>query len=74
MDRIGKKVVEEAGEVVIAAKNEDREAFLGEAADLIFHLELLLLAKGASLLEAVEVLRQRHAEASGQADATRGTV
>ncbi len=65
VDRIGKKVVEEAGEVVIAAKNEDREAFLGEAADLIFHLDLLLLAKGASLKDAVEVLARRHADATG---------
>ena len=65
MDRIGKKVVEEAGEVVIAAKNEDREAFLGEAADLIFHLDLLLLAKGATLRDAVEVLMRRHADAGG---------
>lgn len=65
VDRIGKKVVEEAGEVVIAAKNEDREAFLGEAADLIFHLDLLLLSKGASLRDAVEVLQRRHAEATG---------
>ena len=68
VDRIGKKVVEEAGEVVIAAKNEDREAFLGEAADLIFHLDLLLLAKGASLKDAVEVLQRRHADATGGTD------
>ena len=60
VDRIAKKVVEEAGEVVIAAKNEDREEFLGEAADLLFHLELLLVAKGASLVEVAEVLRARH--------------
>jgi phosphoribosyl-ATP pyrophosphohydrolase/phosphoribosyl-AMP cyclohydrolase len=65
VDRIGKKVVEEAGEVVIAAKNEDREAFLGEAADLIFHLDLLLLAKGATLRDAVAVLQRRHADAAG---------
>lgn len=60
VDRIGKKVVEEAGEVVIAAKNTDREAFLGEAADLLFHLDLLLLEQGASLLDAVKVLKRRH--------------
>jgi phosphoribosyl-ATP pyrophosphohydrolase/phosphoribosyl-AMP cyclohydrolase len=65
VDRIAKKVVEEAGEVILAAKNEDREAFLGEAADLIFHLDLLLLERGASLLEVVEVLHQRHADRSG---------
>lgn len=61
VDRIGKKVIEEAGEVVIAAKNDDCDAFIGEAADLIFHLELLLLAKDSSLSEVVEALRLRHA-------------
>lgn len=60
VDRIGKKVVEEAGEVVIAAKNEDRAEFLGEAADLLFHLDALLVARGCSLAEAAEVLRTRH--------------
>ncbi len=65
VDRIGKKVIEEAGEVVIAAKNEDREEFLGEAADLLFHLDMLLLAKGASLLDAVEVLQRRHTDRTG---------
>ncbi len=62
VDRIAKKVVEEAGEVVLAAKNDDREAFLGEAADLLFHLELLLLDRGASLGEVVSVLHRRHAD------------
>jgi phosphoribosyl-ATP pyrophosphohydrolase/phosphoribosyl-AMP cyclohydrolase len=65
VDRIAKKVVEEAGEVVIAAKNDDREAFLGEAADLLFHLDLLLLERGVSLLDVVAVLQQRHGERSG---------
>jgi len=62
VDRIAKKVVEEAGEVILAAKNTDREAFLNEAADLLFHLEMLLLDRGASLLEVVEVLHRRHGE------------
>ncbi|MDP1830726.1 MAG: bifunctional phosphoribosyl-AMP cyclohydrolase/phosphoribosyl-ATP diphosphatase HisIE [Geothrix sp.] len=65
VDRIAKKVVEEAGEVIIAAKNDDREAFLGEAADLIFHLDLLLLQRDASLLDVVAVLHRRHADRSG---------
>jgi phosphoribosyl-ATP pyrophosphohydrolase/phosphoribosyl-AMP cyclohydrolase len=60
VDRIAKKVVEEAGEAVIAAKNEDRDEFLGEAADLLFHLDALLVARGASLTEVVAVLRARH--------------
>ena len=65
VDRIAKKVVEEAGEVILAAKNDDREAFLGEAADLLFHLDLLLIERGASLLEVVDVLQQRHGDRSG---------
>jgi phosphoribosyl-ATP pyrophosphohydrolase/phosphoribosyl-AMP cyclohydrolase len=65
VDRIAKKVVEEAGEVVIAAKNDNREEFLGEAADLLFHLDMLLLERGASLLDVVEVLHRRHADRTG---------
>ena len=65
VDRIAKKVVEEAGEVILAAKNDDREAFLGEAADLLFHLDLLLVERGVSLLDVVEVLHDRHARRTG---------
>lgn len=62
VDRIAKKVVEEAGEVAIAAKNEDRAEFLGEAADLLFHLDALLVERGCSLPEVVELLKARHRE------------
>lgn len=65
VDRIAKKVVEEAGEVILAAKNDDQDAFLGEAADLLFHLDLLLIERGAGLLDVVEVLHRRHAERPG---------
>ncbi|HJV90599.1 MAG TPA: bifunctional phosphoribosyl-AMP cyclohydrolase/phosphoribosyl-ATP diphosphatase HisIE [Holophagaceae bacterium] len=67
IDRIAKKVVEEAGEVVLAAKNAvpgdgaAREEFLGEAADLIFHLHMLLLDRGCTLAQVTEVLARRHA-------------
>ena len=71
MDRIGKKVVEEAGEVVIGAKNfavdpsePNREEFLGEAADLLFHLQMLLVSQGFSLQDAACVLRERHRQRS----------
>jgi phosphoribosyl-AMP cyclohydrolase / phosphoribosyl-ATP pyrophosphohydrolase len=60
LDRIAQKVGEEAVETVIAAKNKDHEAFVGEASDLIFHLMLLLRAKGSSLGEAAALLRERH--------------
>ncbi|WP_316676611.1 bifunctional phosphoribosyl-AMP cyclohydrolase/phosphoribosyl-ATP diphosphatase HisIE [uncultured Tolumonas sp.] len=69
VDRIGKKVVEEAGEVVIGAKNHQvepsalhREEFLGEAADLLFHLQMLLLSQGFGLQDAARVLQERHRE------------
>lgn len=70
LDRIAKKVVEEAGEVVLAAKNctpdhaEAREEFLGEAADLLFHLQMLLLDRGCTLSDVTAVLARRHAERS----------
>lgn len=67
VDRIAKKVVEEAGEVVIGAKNFalepsdfNRTEFLGEAADLLFHLQMLLVSQGFSLQDAALVLRERH--------------
>lgn len=71
VDRIGKKVVEEAGEVVIGAKNfaldpseSNRTEFLGEAADLLFHLQVLLVSQGLSLQDAALVLRERHRQRS----------
>lgn len=60
LDRVAQKVGEEAVETVIASKNRDREALVGEAADLVFHLMLLLRAKGTSLGEAAALLRSRH--------------
>lgn len=61
-DRIAQKVGEEAVETVIASKNRDKEAFVGEAADLLFHLMLLLRARGTNLSAAAAVLRQRHTD------------
>jgi phosphoribosyl-ATP pyrophosphohydrolase/phosphoribosyl-AMP cyclohydrolase len=59
-DRIAQKVGEEAVETVIASKNSDRQALVGEAADLIFHLMLLLRVRGSSLEDAAALLRRRH--------------
>ena len=60
LDRLAQKVGEEAIETVIAAKNNDRDALVGEAADLIFHLMLLLRARGTSLGATAALLRERH--------------
>jgi len=47
-------------ELVIEAKDDHKELFLGEAADLLFHYLVLLEAKGYELDEVVQVLKQRH--------------
>jgi phosphoribosyl-AMP cyclohydrolase / phosphoribosyl-ATP pyrophosphohydrolase len=60
LDRVAQKVGEEAVETVIAAKNADPQAFLGEAADLLFHLMVLVRARGASLDQLAAALRERH--------------
>ena len=60
LDKIVQKVGEEAVEVVIEAKNDNKELLLGELADLTFHLLVLLRAKGISLQEIVDVLQARH--------------
>jgi phosphoribosyl-ATP pyrophosphohydrolase/phosphoribosyl-AMP cyclohydrolase len=60
VDRMAQKVGEEAVETVIAAKNRDRAALVGEAADLVFHLMVLLRARGTSLGEVAGVLRERN--------------
>ncbi len=60
INRIAQKVGEEAVETIIASKDDNDEAFLNESADLLFHLMVLLSARGYSLEEVTEVLRKRH--------------
>lgn len=60
INKLAQKVGEEAVELVIEAKDNNKELFLGEAADLLFHYLVLLEAKGYELDEVVEVLKQRH--------------
>ena len=57
--KMAQKVGEEGVEVALAAKDDDRDEFLGESADLMFHLMVLLRAKGCSLQDAVKVLESR---------------
>ena len=57
---IAQKVGEEGVETALAAVVQDDAALAGEAADLLFHLQVLLRARGLSLEAAVAVLRQRH--------------
>ncbi|MDF3819286.1 phosphoribosyl-ATP diphosphatase [Leptospira sp. 96542] len=60
LDRILKKVGEEAGEVIIAAKNSNEKELIHEVADLVFHLEVLLVEKGLSLSLISKELEKRH--------------
>jgi len=59
VDRIGKKIGEEATEVVIAAKNEDGDELVWESSDLLFHLVVLLAARNIPLSRVGEHLLQR---------------
>ncbi|WP_159977093.1 MULTISPECIES: phosphoribosyl-ATP diphosphatase [unclassified Novosphingobium] len=57
--KIAQKLGEEATETVIAALTESRQALVGEAADLIFHLMVLLAAKDVPLAEVMAELDRR---------------
>lgn len=62
LNKIAQKVGEEAVEMVIEAKDENKELFLNESADLLFHYLLLLNAKGHNLAEVISVLKKRHSK------------
>ncbi len=61
IDRILKKIGEEAGEVIIAAKNTDEPELVHEVADLLFHLQVLLVEKNIPLSKIEDELKKRHA-------------
>lgn len=60
--KIAQKVGEEAVETVIEAMDNNPDLFLGESADLVFHLLVLLQAKGFTLKDVLGVLEARHRE------------
>lgn len=60
VDRIGKKVGEEAVELVIASKNEEKVGVINEAADLLYHTVVLLEARGVKLSEVCAELCKRN--------------
>ena len=65
LDRILKKVGEEATEVVIGAKNRNREEIAWEVSDLVYHLMVMLEEEGVPLKMIVEELEKRFAKDSG---------
>ena len=60
INKIAQKVGEEAVELVIEAKDEDHDLFINEAADLLYHVMVLLEAKGSNLAEVAKVLEGRN--------------
>jgi len=60
MNKIAQKVGEEAVEVVIEAKDSNDDLFKNEAADLLFHLMILLEEKGYQLSDVADILGERH--------------
>jgi phosphoribosyl-ATP pyrophosphohydrolase len=53
---IGKKILEEAGEVWLAAEHESDEALAEEISQLIYHLQTLMLARGLSINDVYKFL------------------
>lgn len=60
INKVAQKVGEEAVELVIEAKDDNEELFLNEGADLLFHYMVLLEAKGYTLKDVIEILKERH--------------
>lgn len=60
INKIAQKVGEEAVELVIESKDNNNDLFLNEAADLMYHLLVLLTEKGFRLEDVVEILESRH--------------
>lgn len=69
IDKVLKKVGEEASEVIIGAKNNDKEEIKWEVADLIYHTLVLLNMTDVSIADIKDVLYQRHMQKSGENDA-----
>ena len=63
-DKIGKKIMEEATEVVVAARCETPERLVEESADLVYHLFVLLANEGLALDDLEAELRKRRVESS----------
>ena len=60
VDKICKKVGEEASETIIAAKNDDKDELVGEISDLLFHTFVLMNDRGVKLEDIENKLKERH--------------
>jgi phosphoribosyl-ATP pyrophosphohydrolase/phosphoribosyl-AMP cyclohydrolase len=60
LNKVAQKVGEEAVELVIETKDDNKEKFLNEAADLLYHYLVLLQAKNYKLEDVIDILGKRH--------------
>ncbi|MBK7653644.1 MAG: bifunctional phosphoribosyl-AMP cyclohydrolase/phosphoribosyl-ATP diphosphatase HisIE [Flammeovirgaceae bacterium] len=60
INKVAQKVGEEAVELIIEAKDNNKDLFVGEAADLMYHFLVLLAAKEMKLDDVITVLKNRH--------------
>jgi phosphoribosyl-ATP pyrophosphohydrolase/phosphoribosyl-AMP cyclohydrolase len=67
INAVSQKFGEEAVELLIESKDENREKFLGEAADLLFHFLVLLRFRGYGIENVLEVLSARHTTSNPEA-------
>jgi len=67
LDKILKKLGEESAETIIAAKNDDDERLTAEVSDLVYHLLVLLVARGVSLSQVAAELAKRRGQSEKRA-------
>ncbi len=68
IDKVLKKVGEEASEVIIASKNPDKAELIGEMSDLLYHLFVLMNVYGVKLEEVEAKLKERHQKTQNKKD------
>jgi len=71
VDHCAKKLGEEAIETVLAALQNDKDKLIGEAADLLYHLLVVLEARGVKLADVEAALEKRTAQSGHQEKASR---
>ena len=71
VERCAKKFGEEAVEAVVAAMGQSDDAVRGEAADVLFHLLVLLESRGVAYSDVLEVLRRRQGTSGHEEKASR---
>jgi len=68
LDKILKKIAEESGEVIVAAKNESQAQLVSELADLLYHLLVLMVERDVRLNDVQDELARRASQLPGGTD------